>query len=257
MARRSSRLDTPPDAITGASVRSATLDNRSRFGPGQRAVLGDVGDDEPRTSLSVKAFQHLPQIAAVGLPAAAAQPVPAVARSIFTSRPTATLSPCSAIALRAPLGVLQRRGAEVDPGAAGGQRGLQRLVVADAAGQLHRDVELADHLGEQFAVGSAAERGVEVDQVDPLGAVALPGHRGVQRGAVLGFAARLALDQPHGLAVDDVDGGQENQWHGGQPSVLTALTQLASSVAPASPLFSGWNWVAASGPSSTAARNGT
>ena len=35
------------------------------------------------------------------------------------------------------------------------------------------------------------------------------------------------------------------------------MTQLASSVAPASPLFSGWNWVAASAPSSTAARNGT
>ena len=78
MARRSSRLDTPPDAITGASVRSATLASRSRLGPLQRAVLGDVGDDEARTSFSVKAFQHRPQIAAVGLPAAAAQPVLAV-----------------------------------------------------------------------------------------------------------------------------------------------------------------------------------
>src|SRR6516165_4860534 len=45
------------------------------IGAAQRAVLGDIGDHEPRTSLSVKAFQHFPQIAPVGLPAAPAQPV--------------------------------------------------------------------------------------------------------------------------------------------------------------------------------------
>ena len=131
---------------------------------------------------------------------------------------------------------------------------VERLVVADAARQLDRDVELADHLGEQFTVGAAAERGVQVDEVDPLGAVALPTHGGVQRGAVLGFAAGLALYQADGLAVDDVDSGQKYQRHVGQPS---APTQLASNAAPASPLFSGWNWVADKGPSSTAARNGT
>ena len=46
--------------------------------PVERAVLGDVGDDEARTAFAVKAFQHLPQVTAVGLPAAAAQPVLAV-----------------------------------------------------------------------------------------------------------------------------------------------------------------------------------
>ena len=44
--------------------------------------------------------------------------------------------------------------------------------------------------------------------------------------AVLGFAAGLALDQAHGTAFDDVDGGEEDQrpflrhgllWHDGQP----------------------------------------
>ena len=69
------------------------------------------------------------------------------------------------------------------------------------------DVELADHLGEQFAVGAAAERGVQVHEVDPFGAVALPAQRGVQRRAVLGFAAGLALHQAHGSTLDDVDGG--------------------------------------------------
>ena len=66
-----------------------------------------------------------------------------------------------------------------------------------------------DDLGEQLAVGAAAERGVEVDQVDPLGAGALPGQRGVQRVAVGGLGAGRALHQADGLAVGDVDGGQE------------------------------------------------
>ena len=64
------------------------------------------------------------------------------------------------------------------------------VVVADAAGQLHLDVQPLDHVGEQVAVGPAPERGVEVDQVDPLGAVALPGQRGLQRIAVGRLACR-------------------------------------------------------------------
>ena len=127
-------------------------------------------------------------------------------------------SPCSAMARRAPLGRLQRGGAEVDPAAAGGQRRGQRLVVPDAAGELDVDVELADDAGQQLAVRAAAEGGVEVDQVHPLGAVALPLQRGLERVAVGGLAAGLPLDEPDGLAVGDVDGGQQLQLrHGDQP----------------------------------------
>src|SRR5262249_45799528 len=104
----------------------------------------------------------------------------------------------------------------------------------------------------KFAVGAAAERGVQVHQMDPVGAITLPAQRGVERGAVLGFAAGLALYQAHGATLDHVDGGEQNQRHPYSPS-----TPLLSTAAPASPLFSGWNWVAASGPSSTAAKNGT
>ena len=70
---------------------------------------------------------------------------------------------------------------------------------------------VADDPGQQLAVGAAAEGGVEVDQVHPLRAVALPGQRGLERVAVGGLAAGLALDQAHGLAVGDVDGGEELQ----------------------------------------------
>ena len=55
----------------------------------------------------------------------------------------------------------------------------------------------------------AAEGGVEVDEVHPLGAVALPLQRGLDRVAVRRLAAGLALHQPDGLAVGDVDGGQQ------------------------------------------------
>ena len=51
-------------------------------------------------------------------------------------------------------------------------------------------VEAADHVGEQRGVGAPAEGGVEVDQVDPVGAVALPGQRRLQRVAVRGLASR-------------------------------------------------------------------
>ena len=45
IARRSSSEETPPEATTGRSVRAQTSRSRSRFGPAQGAVLGDVGDD--------------------------------------------------------------------------------------------------------------------------------------------------------------------------------------------------------------------
>ena len=89
------------------------------------------------------------------------------------------------------------------------------VVVADAAGQLDVDVEPADDLGEQLPVLAAAERGVEVDEVHPLGAGLLPGERRGQRVAVRRLGAGLALHQAHRLAVGDVDGGQQHQAVGG------------------------------------------
>ena len=92
-------------------------------------------------------------------------------------------------------------------------RGVERGVVADAAGQLDLDVEATDDVGQQLAVAALAEGGVEVDQVDPLGPVGLPLQRGVERGSVGRLAAELALDQAHGLSLGDVDGGEEFESH--------------------------------------------
>ena len=54
------------------------------------------------------------------------------------------------------------------------------------------------------------------------------------------------------MAAGDVDGGQQRQ-----PGHESVSSQLASRAAPGSPDFSGWNWVAASAPCSTAAANGS
>ena len=89
------------------------------------------------------------------------------------------------------------------------ERGLQRLVVADAAGHLDLDVERADDLGQQLAVVAAAERGVEVDQVHPLRAGLLPAQRGLERVAEARLRAGHALDELDRLPVGDVDGGEQ------------------------------------------------
>ena len=71
----------------------------------------------------------------------------------------------------------------------------------------------------------AAERGVEVDQVHPLGAVVLPGQRRLQRVAVAGLRAGRALHQAHGLAVGDVDGGQQGEGHEVSPKYGSAAAE--------------------------------
>ena len=128
-------------------------------------------------------------------------------------------SPCSAIARAHHSGRLQRRGAQVDPPAAGGQRGGQRLVVPDAAGELDVDVERADDRGPAArgcCRGRRRRRGRPGAPTRRRRAARL--HRGLERVAVGGLAAGLPLDQPDGLAVGDVDGGEQLQLrHGDQP----------------------------------------
>ncbi len=64
---------------------------------------------------------------------------------------------------------------------------------------------------DDVEVVAAAERGVEVDEVDPLGALIDPVAGGVDGVAVAGLGAGLALRQPDGLAAGDVDGGEQDE----------------------------------------------
>ena len=112
-----------------------------------------------------------------------------------------------------PLGVLERGGAEVDALGAG----LEGALEADASSRMPPEsstlhaAHLPDHLPQDAGVVAAAERGVEVDEVDPLGALVGPVGGGVDGVAVVRLGAGLALGQPHGLAVGDVDGGQQHR----------------------------------------------
>ena len=56
---------------------------------------------------------------------------------------------------------------------------------------------------------AAAEGGVEVDEVDPLGARLLPAQRRLDRVTEALLGAGDALDELHGLTARDVDGGQQ------------------------------------------------
>ena len=171
----------------------------------EHAVLGHVGHDVAGAALGVEARERLPQVAALAGPAARGQ---GRAAHVEADRdPVAVLGdgPCG------PLGVLERGGAEVDPAAPGAQCPLERLRVTDAAAHLDPDVEGADDPGEQLGVRAAPEGRVEVDEVQPLGALLLPGERGLERVAELPAGTRDALHELHGAALDDVDGGQELQ----------------------------------------------
>ena len=54
IARRSARLDTPPLAMTGRSVRAQTRRSRSRFGPRSMPSLSHVGDHVPAAAVGVE-----------------------------------------------------------------------------------------------------------------------------------------------------------------------------------------------------------
>ena len=202
-----------------------------------------------------------------------------------TSRPTAIASPYSAITWAAHSGFSSAAVPRLMRLAPVSSAASSARVVADAAGEL--DVDAARPVLMTFlmtpCVVAAAEGGVEVDEVDPLGALARPVGGGVDGIAVAGLGAGLALGEADGLAVGDVDRGEQDERGGGvelvhgsscgmaaratrtpheSARVSDAVVALrarrancASSRMPASPDFSGWNWVADSGPFSTAARN--
>ena len=137
-ASRSASSVMPPEATTGRSVARADVAEQLEVRALEHAVLVDVGDDVARAALGVEPGQHVVQVAAVAGPAAGRQ------------RPTAYVEPDrDPVAVLgdgpgAPLGLLERGGADVDAPAAGRHRGGERLVVADAAAHLDVDVEGAD-----------------------------------------------------------------------------------------------------------------
>ena len=181
----------------------ANLLQQLKIGALEHAVLVDVGDDVASASLAVETLEGLPEVTALLRPAARRK---RGAANIETDGdPVAILGNGRS----GPLRVLQCCRAEVDPAAAGRQRGRQALGVTDATRHLDLDVEATDDAGEQLTVGAAPEGGVEVDQVDPLGTLVLPRPGGLPRVAELAAGAGDPLDELDRLPAGDIDGWQE------------------------------------------------
>src|SRR5699024_10789279 len=135
--------------VGGCGHLTQELDVRAREG----AVLGDVRDDETGAAGRVEALEDLPEVTAVGDPAVAAGAPRAV--DLPDGDVDGDLLTVGPEHLGDPLRLLQRGGADVDARGAGGQGPLEGGVVADAAGQLHLDVELTGDLRHELVVGAA------------------------------------------------------------------------------------------------------
>ena len=123
------------------------------------------------------------------------------------------MAPCQVIH---QLGLLQRHGAEDDAIEAAGQQLLGSRCRAHAAPQLHGDVEGGgDRLHHSVVHRLTGAGAIEIDQMQPLCPLALPvqrlGHRIVAEARHL---VVIALVEPHAVAVEQVDGG--NDLHGGR-----------------------------------------
>ncbi len=88
----------------------------------------------------------------------------------------------------------------------------------------------------------ARARAVEVDDVQLARAGLHPPARGVERiGVVHRALVELALGEAHGLALEDVDGRQQD--HARTPAAPAhTATKLSSMRSPFREDFSGWNW---------------
>lgn len=78
-------------------------------------------------------------------------------------------------------------------------------------GQLDLQIQSTDDVGDDLPVVATSEGGIEVDEVDPLGALVLPAFGGQPRVAELPARSGDALLKLHGTSLGDVDGGEELQ----------------------------------------------
>jgi len=137
-------------------------------------------------------------------------------------------------------------GAKDDTACAGIEGGLDFFDTAHTAAEFTGNL----HGGADFRHGIevlrlTGEGGVQIDDVEPIGAGVLPlfGERhGV--GGINGFLGGESALEAHDFAAHEVDGWQKNH------SVETKLRRRAS---PADWLFSGWNWTACRAPEETPA----
>ena len=137
-------------------------------------------------------------------------------------------------------GGLDERGGADRGGAEDGERGAERegavdgVAVAQAAADLDGDRRGRDELGEQGELARLAERAVEIDDVEAVGAIPRELGDELDRAVVEhGGAVALALLEPDGAAAEQIDRREE---------LHARSTKLRKIRSPTAWLFSGWNW---------------
>src|SRR5581483_5938472 len=146
---------------------------------------------------------------------------------------------------------------------AGIEHARERVEIAQAAADLHRNRERGTDAGDQRPLRPrASRRAVEVDDMEPRRALARPalGHRD-RIVAVRGLRREVALHEAHAAAAPEVDRRDRFEAAFAHAGTATwsgrsaARTKLARIFKPTSWLFSGWNWVAKRASRATAAVN--
>jgi hypothetical protein len=171
--------------------------------PAKHAVSGYVGDHESGAASAVQPMQRLIEIAALPRPATRGE------LAAFDIQTDGDPLLVAINYLLTPLGALQRGGTDVHSSAPGSECPLQRVIIANAAGQLDIQPEVCDELGHDLGIVATAEGGIQVDQVNPLRAGFLPALGSSPGVPEPSLRTGLTLDQLHRLSSRDVDRRQE------------------------------------------------
>ena len=204
-ARTSSSEARPPLAITGIETARASASGRFEIEPGEHAVARDVGIDDGRDAGVLEAAGKVERghLARLG---------PAFDRDLAVARIDADGDAAGKVARRLAhqRRVAHRRGAEDHAVDALLQPGDDGVEIADAAAELHRDVDRReDRLDRCVVHRPAFEGAVEIDHMQPLEALRprssapAPPDRSLNTVACV----HLALAEPDALSVFQVDGG--------------------------------------------------
>ena len=155
-----------------------------------------------------------------------------------------------------------RGGSDHDARRAGFDHVPDRFDRPQAAADLYGHVEFTgDPLDVLEVRRRAGARAVEIDNVEIASPVLDPAPRGIERvGVVHGPGVEVALREPDGLAVEDVDRRQQDHARAASARVVLlcaahSALKLASIRRPSAEDFSGWNCTPNTDPRATIVAN--